>query len=160
MTANEFEANGKESREADEVDRWTQRRLVLVVDDDPDVRDFVREVLERAQYRVKTANDGARALTSLANEVPDVVLLDIRMPGLSGDEVLDLLSKIQGHPPVVIMTAATRARGRALAHRNPLYLAKPFDEATLLATVETALEEPGSGSNEPDLANEPEEGEA
>lgn len=117
-----------------------QRRLVLVVDDDPDLRDFVREVLELADYRVKTAANGALALSALAHEVPDVVLLDMKMPGLSGDEVLELLSKISGHPPIVVMTAADTARDQALAHHNPFYLPKPFDPTLLLATVETAIE--------------------
>ena len=152
MTENEAGSLSEEERERrrSETDLWIQRRMVLVVDDDPDLREFVRDVLERAEYRVKTAVDGAKALSSLANEVPDVVLLDIRMPGLSGDEVLELLSQIKGHPPVVIMTAAKRARSRALAHRNPFYLAKPFDEATLLATIETAIEEPGGAAPDDD----------
>jgi len=122
------------------LDYGLQRKLVLVVDDDPDLRDYVREVLELADYRVKTAANGALALTALAHEAPDVVLLDMRMPGLSGEEILDLLGKLTGHPPIVVMTAADAARDKALAHRNPYYLAKPFDATLLLATIETALE--------------------
>jgi CheY-like chemotaxis protein len=125
------------------LDFGLQRRLVLVVDDDPDLRDYVREVLELADYRVKTAANGALALTALAHEAPDVVLLDMKMPGLSGDEVLELLGRISGHPPVVVMTAADTARDQALAHRNPYYLPKPFDATLLLATIETAIEGPG-----------------
>lgn len=121
---------------------WQQGRLVLVVDDDPDLREFLRETLEGADYRVKTAADGARALSAIASEVPDAVLLDIRMPRVSGDEVLSVLSKLKGHtPPVILMTAAERAREEARVWKNPYYLAKPFDEATLFATLETALDE-------------------
>jgi CheY-like chemotaxis protein len=118
----------------------TSNRQILVVDDDPDLCDFVRESLENAHYEVRVAKDGAAALAALAREIPDVLLLDIRMPRITGDEVLDLLASIKHHPPIVVMTAASSARDLALAHRNPFYLPKPFDEALLLATVETALE--------------------
>jgi CheY-like chemotaxis protein len=160
---NENELSGEAAEvdkdQPEEVDLWKQPRLVLVVDDDPDLRAYVRDILERAEYRVKTAADGKSALHSLANEVPDAVLLDIRMPGMSGDEVLDLLNRIQGHPPVIIMTAAQRARSRALAHHNPYYLAKPFDETVLLATLETAIEEgPRRAEAEVDEAEGEEEG--
>lgn len=116
------------------------RKLVLVVDDDPDLREFVRLVLESADYRVRLAADGAQALRLLTEEAPDVILLDIKMPGLSGDDLLRLFQRLQRHPPVVIMTAADRARDRALSFRNPFYLAKPFDAPLLLATVATAQE--------------------
>lgn len=126
---------GKEGRPGEQL----QQRLVLVVDDDPDLREFVRQALEGAHYRVKVANDGREALSVLADESPDVMLLDIRMPGLSGEQVLELLRSIRGMPPIVIMTAGERARDLALEKHNPLYLAKPFDAALLLATIETAL---------------------
>ena len=115
-------------------------KLALVVDDDPDLREYVRAVLEQAGCRVEMARDGAAALAAIARQPPDVVLLDLRMPKISGDEVLDLLARIERHPPVVLMTSAKHARDKALHHRNPYYLAKPFDPPTLLATVETALE--------------------
>jgi len=133
------EANPEASEEQRE-DLALQGKLALVVDDDPDVIGYVRVVLERAGCRVSEARDGAAALTSIAHQIPDVVLLDIKMPRINGDEVLDLLSRIERHPPVIVMTAAKRARDRALKHRNPFYLPKPFDPALLLATVLTALE--------------------
>lgn len=147
-TVDEKENKEGKPGEPDALEYGLQRKLVLVVDDDPDLREYVRQVLELANYRVKTAPNGARALQELAHEAPDVVLLDMRMPGLSGEEVLDLLAKIKGHPPIVIMTAAETARDRALAHRNPYYLAKPFDPTLLLATIETALEGPGEPERE------------
>ena len=142
-TVDDKEDKAGKAREPEGLEYGLQRKLVLVVDDDPDLRDYVREVLELANYRVKTAPSGTRALQELAHEAPDVVLLDMRMPGLSGEEVLELLANIKGLPPIVIMTAAETARDRALAHRNPYYLAKPFDATLLLATIETALEGPG-----------------
>jgi len=127
------------------VERAVQRKLVLVVDDDPDLRFFVREALEHADYRVRTAANGSEALLELTAEAPDVMLLDLRMPGLSGDDVIELLERMPGRPPIVIMTAADRARDSALAHRNPYYLAKPFDPAMLIATIETALSDREEG---------------
>ena len=144
MPENEKPAQADEAKpEASEEQREDlalQGKLALVVDDDPDVIGYVRVVLERAGCRVSEARDGAAALTSIAHQIPDVVLLDIKMPRINGDEVLDLLSRIERHPPVIVMTAAKRARDRALKHRNPFYLPKPFDPALLLATVLTALE--------------------
>jgi DNA-binding response OmpR family regulator len=123
----------------------TERRLILVVDDDADLLDYVGDVLTHAGYRVISVMDGARALEVMQRQHPDVVLLDMMLPRLSGDEVLDrLAAALPGHPPVVVMTAAGRARDRALAHRNRYYLPKPFDPTLLLATVETALEESGN----------------
>jgi len=115
------------------------RKLVLVVDDDPDIRTLSGS-FSRARTTGQGAWDGPSALQAMEQESPEVVLLDMLMPGLSGDEVLDLLDKLEGHPPVVIMTAGKRARNSALLHHNPFYLAKPFDAATLLATVEVAQE--------------------
>lgn len=130
-----------EAPDSDERKELTlEGKLALVVDDDPDVCQYVRQILEKAGIRVAEARDGAAALAAIAREIPDIVLLDIRMPRISGDEVLDVLARIERHPPVIVMTAAKRARDRALKHRNPYYLPKPFDPALLLATVETALE--------------------
>lgn len=126
-----------------------QGKLALVVDDDPDIREYVRVILERAGCRVAFARDGAAALESMAQQIPDVILLDIRMPRISGDEVLDLLSKIERHPPIIVMTAAKRARDRALRHHTPYYLAKPFDPPMLIATVETALETESAPAESP-----------
>ena len=111
-----------------------------MVDDDPDLCALVRQVLQHIGLRVEIAHDGATALAAIARRPPDVVLLDMRMPRVSGDEVLDLLARVGRHPPVIVMTAARRARDRALHHHNPYYLPKPFDAALLIATVETALE--------------------
>lgn len=141
--------SGRTPGRADEELKYgLERKLVLVVDDDPDLREFTREVLEGANYRVRTADDGAAALSALAHEAPDVVLLDIRLPVFSGDEIFKLLARLDRRPPIILMTAGERARDRALAHHNPYYLSKPFDAAMLLATIETAIEGP-EGPQEP-----------
>ncbi len=139
MDESELGERGK----SDEAAAWKQRRLILVVDDDPDVLHYIREVLQEGGYRVKTALDGLRAMGALAEELPDAVLLDIRMPGMSGDEVLGQLASVKGRLPIIIMSAADRARDRALLHRNPLYIAKPLSAPVLLATVAEALEGEG-----------------
>ncbi|MBI5542573.1 MAG: response regulator [Deltaproteobacteria bacterium] len=139
--AGPFPATERAEQEPEEL--ALEGKLALVVDDDPDLCEFVRQVLTKAGCRVTSAQDGAAALAAIAREIPDVVLLDIKMPRISGDEVLDVLARIERHPPVIVMTAAKRARDRALRHRNPYYLPKPFDPALLIATVETALEPTG-----------------
>jgi DNA-binding response OmpR family regulator len=130
-------------RTGQETEYGFERKLVLVVDDDLDLCAYVREVLESADYRVRTVTDGGAALTAMAEEAPDILLLDIRLPVLSGDEIYRLLARLSRRPPIVLMTAGDRARAKAISHHNPYYLSKPFDAAMLLATVETALEGPG-----------------
>ena len=65
--------------------------LVLVVDDEPDIRDLVRINLEQAGHRVVTAADGDEALASVRREPPDALFLDVRMPGTDGWTVLEEL---------------------------------------------------------------------
>jgi CheY-like chemotaxis protein len=70
------------------VTTGTAKGTVLLVDDDAPVRDSLRKVLEYEGYTVSEASDGPRALEALKRETPDVVLLDIKMPGMDGMEVL------------------------------------------------------------------------
>lgn len=116
--------------------------VVLVVDDDADIRTIVRVNLERAGHRVLTAASGREALALLAGEVPDVVFLDLMMPEVDGWAVLRELKSGRNRRltdvPVFLLTAlvddTNRLRGGiegALAH-----ITKPFDPSELLAAVD------------------------
>jgi len=116
---------------------------VLVVDDDPAIRDAVRDALEAMGMRVTTASDGAEALDRVLNEEPCVVLLDMRMPVMDGwgfaramrDRGMDL--------PVVVMTAAADARRWANEIGAMGVVAKPFALSELISAVEQCAEPPG-----------------
>jgi len=115
--------------------------FVLVVDDDPDMRVVLEEFVKLRQHRVTSVNDAAAALRLILREQPDVVLLDIDMPELSG---VDALPTIRALAPaaVVIMVSGTAnvdAARRALAHGAFDYVVKPVDLEHLSRSLEFAL---------------------
>lgn len=119
----------------------TATAQVLVVDDDPDIRTVVEAILSGEGYRVMTASNGRLAWEMIARQQPDVVLLDLQMPVMTGWELLDLIHE-RGLPvPIVVMTAGYRARAEAKRHGAAAHLAKPFDLNDLLATVERCLDQ-------------------
>jgi CheY-like chemotaxis protein len=118
--------------------------LVLVVDDEPDVRLIARLVLTSAGYDVIEAESGEAALDQLDNEQrPDAVLLDVRMRGIDGWETLRRMRGDGSHPdlPVVIFTAqltgAKDAPGPWKDYEH--FLTKPFDPDGLLEAVQHAI---------------------
>lgn len=112
---------------------------VLVVDDQPLIANVLAEQLRQSGYTVKIALSGADALDLFDTFQPDVVLLDLTMPGLTGGEVLDRVRTTYPHIPVVVMTGdAGRAR-ETLARGAVAYLVKPFKMGALTATVGEVL---------------------
>jgi CheY-like chemotaxis protein len=112
--------------------------LVLVIDDEPDVRLLANVVLTRVGHRVEEAVDGPSGLARLARApLPDVIVLDVRMPGLDGLAVLELIGP-EG-PPVVLVTADPTA----LKAGTKWTLAKPYRPDELVAAVAAAM---GGGS--------------
>jgi DNA-binding response OmpR family regulator len=114
---------------------------VLVVDDDPEMRAMLSDFLTIKGYSAQTVPDGATALREIVTAPPDVVLLDINMPGLSG---LDALPTIRAVAPrtVVIMVSATEDAAtakRVLAYGAFDYVVKPIDLQYLSRSIETAL---------------------
>ena len=109
---------------------------VLVVDDDPGIRTILQAVLEDAGYTVETASDGVEALERIAARRPALVLLDLQLPLLTGQEVLAELRRLAVPVPVVFLSAGMRAEHEATRHGADAALAKPFDLDALLAVVE------------------------
>jgi two-component system, OmpR family, phosphate regulon response regulator PhoB len=121
---------------------------VLVVDDEPAILELVRFTLEDERLRVVEAADGLGAIETARRERPDLILLDVRMPHLSG---LEVCRRIRQDPElrgtrVVLLTAADQEadRARGLAAGADEYLAKPFSPLALFALVRTML--PGAVS--------------
>lgn len=108
---------------------------VLVVDDTPQIRSLVSIILQSEGYRVTTAANGREALERITEETPDVVLLDLTMPVMSGWELQQVL-RARGYAiPVVFMTAGWRAQTEAARHQADGYVAKPFDPDVLVHAV-------------------------
>ncbi|GAC1343525.1 MAG: twitching motility response regulator PilG [Ktedonobacteraceae bacterium] len=117
---------------------------VLVVDDSPTVRKIVQMTLQREHIRVITAGDGLSALTSVADEMPAVILLDIQLPrGMDGYHICTIIRKnLQFRQIPIIMLSGKdgifdKVRGRLAGSTE--YLTKPFDSAELVQTVKKYL---------------------
>ncbi len=104
------------------------RRAILVVEDDPDLLALMEMILSDAGYRVRTAIEGRAALACVAEEMPCLVLLDMRMPGMNGWEFAREFRTRHGRAaPIVVVTAAENARRRAEEIGAEGWLSKPFD---------------------------------
>jgi two-component system cell cycle response regulator len=118
------------------------RYLVLVADDEEDIRTLVTLRLQRAGYEVIEAKDGEEALRLAAERKPDLLVLDVSMPGRSGTAVTrELQEQGPAAPPVILLTAHghTSARIEGLESGAVDYIVKPFDPAELTARVRAAL---------------------
>ena len=119
-------------------------RRILIVDDDAELRHLVRMTLPSEGFDIVEAHDGADALEQIRVRVPDLVVLDWKMPERSGSAVLDELQTSHPDLPVIVLTAergtSHKALARALGART--YLTKPFSPLELLAKVEALLAEP------------------
>jgi len=121
-----------------------QRRpsTVMVVDDEKSLRDTVALFLQADNYRVVTAPSGDKAIQAAQQELPDLVLLDLVMPGMSGVEVLKALHYMRPELPVIILTGHPDSALLTEALRYPpvTLLPKPVDRDQLLGAVRRVLE--------------------
>ncbi|GAA3958608.1 response regulator transcription factor [Actinoplanes auranticolor] len=115
---------------------------ILVVDDDPAIRQLLTDVLEMDGYEVSVAVDGLAAVRAVEAAAPDFVILDVMMPGLDGFGVLSTIRDQPGEPvPVLMLTAAAEsdANARAWACGVDYYLAKPFTADAVLDVIDGVL---------------------
>ncbi len=128
-----------------------EEKTVLVVDDEPDVRDYLAQILEDAGFRVRTAGDGIEALDAIRADPPDFISLDLVMPGKSGHKLLYELRKDRrlSRIPVLIVTAHARDELGAgdlrdivdnrLISGPGVYLEKPVKPLDYVRCVQQAL---------------------
>jgi DNA-binding NtrC family response regulator len=113
----------------------SENKVVLVVDDEPDIREAVELALSLEGYTVKGAPDRASALQVISEETPVLILLDYRMPGLKAQDFITQVKERHAETTIVLMTgtrdADEQARELGLEHS----LAKPFDLSVLLDLV-------------------------
>jgi DNA-binding response OmpR family regulator len=123
---------------------------VLVADDDADLRELIAFTLTQAGYFVVKAADGPAAVRRCAEEGPDLVLLDINMPGLSGFQVCEVIRR-ESQVPVMMLTVRGEEEDlvRALGLGADDYLTKPFSPRTLLARIKALLRRAGVESSAP-----------
>lgn len=114
-------------------------RKVLLVEDEPNIIAAIRFILVRDGWDVATHADGVSALDAILKHAPDVLVLDVMLPGRSG---FDILRDLRAHPetaslPVLMLTAKGQERDRDLAERNGVsrFMTKPFANADVLSAV-------------------------
>jgi len=117
--------------------------LVLVVDDEPTIGDVLARYLRRAGFQTRVALDGPQAIALSAERRPDLVVLDIMLPGIDGLEVMRRLHEQTPHPrpAVILLTAKGEESDRIVGLRRGAddYVVKPFSPAELVARVEAVL---------------------
>lgn len=120
----------------------SEKVKILVVDDETAILETLGILFRGAGYDVTVANSGAKALTALSEEKPDIVLTDIRMPGATGLEVLAKAREVDSEISVILMTAQASLQSavRAVNEGAYYYLQKPFANDELLAICQRAAE--------------------
>jgi FixJ family two-component response regulator len=115
--------------------------LVAIVDDEESVRRALGRLVRAAGFDVQTFASGADFLHALARSRPQCVVLDLRMPRMSGFDVQDALAAAGSKVPVVIITGddSAESRQQTLARGAKAYLRKPVDEAMLLDSIQVAI---------------------
>jgi CheY-like chemotaxis protein len=123
---------------------------ILIVEDHPTMREAMRLVLEGEGFMIDEASDGDAALAMVRRDPPDLVFLDLNIPGASGTEVL---SALKGDPAttavrVIIVTATgEEGRERVISLGADEYFTKPFSPLAMLRTVERVLDRPASAGD-------------
>jgi twitching motility two-component system response regulator PilG len=120
--------------------------VVLVVDDSPTVRKIVQLTLQREHIRVVTAGDGLSALAAVADEQPDLILLDIMLPRMDGYNICQVVRKNMAYRelPIIMLSGKDglfdKMRGKLAGSTE--YITKPFDSTELVQTVKRHLDTP------------------
>lgn len=117
------------------------QKTILIVDDDRELVDGLRSVLERQGYKVIQAHDGNQGKQSIYNQHPDLVILDMMMPRMGGYPVLEHFKGKPNVPPIIMITANEGSRHKAYAEYLGVveYIRKPFATEKLLEAVNKAM---------------------
>jgi DNA-binding response OmpR family regulator len=114
-------------------------RHVLLIEDEPNITEAIRFILSRDGWQVSTHGGGADAVQEVASVCPDVLVLDVMLPGQSGYEILGQLRQMPQFAglPVLMLTARGQGRDRETAEKAGanMFIAKPFSNAEILAAV-------------------------
>ncbi len=119
---------------------------ILVVEDDADINNLLAKMLRQADYQVTQVYSGSEAALRLEHESPDLILLDLMLPGMSGEALLEKLrSELSCDAPVIILSAKTAVGDKVglLKLGADDYITKPFEPEEVLARIEAALRRVG-----------------
>ena len=140
----------------------TKAKVILVVDDDMELSDGLRIVLEKQGHRVIQARDGQQGKQLVYQHHPDLVILDMMMPRMGGYPVLEHFRDKPNAPPIIMITANEGSRHKAYAEYLGVvdYIRKPFAMERLLESVQKGLDQGeqkqlGESSAEPKQADSP-----
>lgn len=115
----------------------TARRRLLIVDDDPSLTDVIVDVIDGGRFEIRSVADGLAALDAIEGWPPDLILLDLQMPIMSGDEFAARYSELPcDHAPLVVLSVAFDAPDRAARMNARSVVSKPCDIADLAALVD------------------------
>jgi two-component system, OmpR family, KDP operon response regulator KdpE len=115
------------------------RPRVLLVDDDQRILNFLRVKLTMSGYEVTTATTGERAVDLFESRKPDIIVMDVLMPGISGLEVLRGL-RVFSDVPIIVISASTDNAERAMSLGASSFMSKPLDPDELVKRIEGALD--------------------
>lgn len=121
----------------------TRRPKILIVDDEPHLRNGLRRILNEEGYEAMTAADGETALKLAEEKKPDIVLLDIIMPGMDGREVCQRLREVAAEAQIVYLTAKAEPNGPLYAKyprgEPDAFIAKPATGKRIISKIESML---------------------
>jgi two-component system KDP operon response regulator KdpE len=118
----------------------SNRKLILIVDDEPRMIKFIRMNLELEGYRVSGATNGLEALEKVREELPDLVVMDVMMPGMDGFETLELIREVSNVPVIMLTVRADEediVKGLELGADD--YVTKPFSPRELASRIKAVL---------------------
>jgi len=112
-------------------------RHVLLIEDEPNIAEAIRFILSRDGWQVSTYGDGLAAVAQVQALRPDVLVLDVMLPGQSGHDILVALRAMPdfAHLPVLMLTAKGQGREMALQAGANMFMSKPFSNAEIVAAV-------------------------
>lgn len=112
-------------------------KTILIVEDDMDIHHLIREILEKENYRILNSYSGTEALMLIEKEKIDLILLDLMLPGLNGEEIIKKVKKT----PIIVISAKISPEDKVNVLLNGAndYITKPFDTKELLARVKVQL---------------------
>ena len=113
-------------------------KKILIVEDDNEIHDLIKELLVKENYKVVNAYSGTEALYIIEKEEPDLILLDLMLPGISGEEII---KKIKNNIPIIVISAKVSAddKVKALLGGANDYITKPLNKKELLARIQVQL---------------------
>lgn len=118
-------------------------KRILIVDDEPDILFLLKQHLEKWGYEVSTATQGFEALNKIRKEMPDLIILDLMLPGLDGFQITGMLKRDRRYNKIPILMLTARAQKKdsdtALSLGVDGYLIKPFESESLFKKIEELL---------------------